>query len=426
MQSTRQAGEGLGGAVERHIRGYFAAHKGGLPAAGLYDRVLREVERPLIVADPGRDPRQPDQGGPSPGPQPQHPAQEDPRIGHPSRPRPKIALLRPRFVGRLAFARALCRDRQRRRACDPERLAAISGSRFCMKAMRRVRSWAGRIGLRRKLAVGAGAAALGSGVATYLALTGAPPFGPHPDRRPRPAQPRPRPAAGAGRAGRQAAGAGVGRAAARPRRLAAADPAGGAVQPDRGDADDHRRGVLVSVLQLRRRKPGSATRCAPRSPNRWRSPKPISTSTSRRSAPMRWRWPTTSTATPPTLELNPHRLEQVVSAQAALRGLTEAVVFDRGRPCAGALGPVIRARLRAGPERCAARRRPGRRRDHDQRQRRPGARAGAARRVRRCLSLCRPLYRAAGAEPHRGDAARRSAIRAARRPAIRVPDHVRR
>jgi two-component system nitrogen regulation response regulator GlnG len=42
-------GEGLAGAVERHIRGYFAAHRGGLPAAGLYDRVLREVERPLIV-----------------------------------------------------------------------------------------------------------------------------------------------------------------------------------------------------------------------------------------------------------------------------------------------------------------------------------------------------------------------------------------
>jgi len=41
--------EGLAGAVERHIIEYFAAHKGGLPAAGLYDRVLREVERPLIV-----------------------------------------------------------------------------------------------------------------------------------------------------------------------------------------------------------------------------------------------------------------------------------------------------------------------------------------------------------------------------------------
>jgi two-component system nitrogen regulation response regulator GlnG len=40
--------EGLGGAAERHLRDYFAAHKGGLPPAGLYDRVLREIERPLI------------------------------------------------------------------------------------------------------------------------------------------------------------------------------------------------------------------------------------------------------------------------------------------------------------------------------------------------------------------------------------------
>ncbi len=41
-------GEGLAGAAERHLREYFAAHKGGLPPAGLYGRVLREVERPLI------------------------------------------------------------------------------------------------------------------------------------------------------------------------------------------------------------------------------------------------------------------------------------------------------------------------------------------------------------------------------------------
>ncbi|ACI97578.1 nitrogen regulation protein NR(I) [Rhodospirillum centenum] len=40
--------EGLGAAVERHLKEYFAAHKDGVPAAGLYDRVLREVERPLL------------------------------------------------------------------------------------------------------------------------------------------------------------------------------------------------------------------------------------------------------------------------------------------------------------------------------------------------------------------------------------------
>ncbi|HEX3882160.1 MAG TPA: nitrogen regulation protein NR(I) [Stellaceae bacterium] len=46
-------GEGLGAAVERHIHDYFIAHKGALPASGLYDRVLREIERPLIVATLG-------------------------------------------------------------------------------------------------------------------------------------------------------------------------------------------------------------------------------------------------------------------------------------------------------------------------------------------------------------------------------------
>jgi two-component system nitrogen regulation response regulator GlnG len=40
--------EGLGGAVERHLRDYFAAHKDRLPAAGVYDRILREIERPLL------------------------------------------------------------------------------------------------------------------------------------------------------------------------------------------------------------------------------------------------------------------------------------------------------------------------------------------------------------------------------------------
>ncbi len=40
--------ETLSAAAERHLRDYFAAHKGGLPPSGLYDRVLREIERPLI------------------------------------------------------------------------------------------------------------------------------------------------------------------------------------------------------------------------------------------------------------------------------------------------------------------------------------------------------------------------------------------
>ena len=40
--------ENLGSAVERHLSRYFLAHANDLPPPGLYDRVLREVERPLV------------------------------------------------------------------------------------------------------------------------------------------------------------------------------------------------------------------------------------------------------------------------------------------------------------------------------------------------------------------------------------------
>ncbi|CAA7617890.1 nitrogen regulation protein NR(I) [Magnetospirillum sp. UT-4] len=41
-------GEGLSASVERHLREYFSSHGENLPPPGIYDRVLREVERPLI------------------------------------------------------------------------------------------------------------------------------------------------------------------------------------------------------------------------------------------------------------------------------------------------------------------------------------------------------------------------------------------
>jgi two-component system nitrogen regulation response regulator GlnG len=41
--------ESLGDAVERHLKAYFPAHRDVLPSAGLYNRVLREIERPLII-----------------------------------------------------------------------------------------------------------------------------------------------------------------------------------------------------------------------------------------------------------------------------------------------------------------------------------------------------------------------------------------
>src|SRR3546814_9763806 len=41
-RSVAAPADSLGGAVAHHLRSYFAAHDGGLPASGLYDRILRE------------------------------------------------------------------------------------------------------------------------------------------------------------------------------------------------------------------------------------------------------------------------------------------------------------------------------------------------------------------------------------------------
>jgi len=48
VEANSSTGDSLGTAAETHLRRYFAAHGGSLPARGLYDRVLREIERPLI------------------------------------------------------------------------------------------------------------------------------------------------------------------------------------------------------------------------------------------------------------------------------------------------------------------------------------------------------------------------------------------
>ncbi len=41
---------GLSGSVESFLKNYFAAHEDSLPTTGLYDRVMQEVERPLLKA----------------------------------------------------------------------------------------------------------------------------------------------------------------------------------------------------------------------------------------------------------------------------------------------------------------------------------------------------------------------------------------
>ncbi|MEM8752743.1 MAG: helix-turn-helix domain-containing protein, partial [Pseudomonadota bacterium] len=42
-------GESLGAAVEHHLKRYFDLHGGATPPPGLYDRILKEVELPLIA-----------------------------------------------------------------------------------------------------------------------------------------------------------------------------------------------------------------------------------------------------------------------------------------------------------------------------------------------------------------------------------------
>ncbi|MDA1070850.1 MAG: nitrogen regulation protein NR(I), partial [Proteobacteria bacterium] len=46
---SRPSPQGLAESVESHLRQYFDAHDDGLPPAGLYDRILREIERPLLA-----------------------------------------------------------------------------------------------------------------------------------------------------------------------------------------------------------------------------------------------------------------------------------------------------------------------------------------------------------------------------------------
>ncbi|MDX2222560.1 MAG: nitrogen regulation protein NR(I) [Rhodospirillaceae bacterium] len=45
---ARDEPQTLGDAIEDHLRAYFNVHNGQLPPRGLYDRILRELERPLL------------------------------------------------------------------------------------------------------------------------------------------------------------------------------------------------------------------------------------------------------------------------------------------------------------------------------------------------------------------------------------------
>ena len=47
--NNKNLNSSLGASVEKHLNQYFELHKNELPASGLYDRIIHEVERPLII-----------------------------------------------------------------------------------------------------------------------------------------------------------------------------------------------------------------------------------------------------------------------------------------------------------------------------------------------------------------------------------------
>ena len=82
--AAQQGVDNLGGAVEAYLSSHFQGFPNGVPPPGLYHRILKEIEVPLLTAALGRHPRQPD---PRRGParaEPQHAAEEDPGSRYPS------------------------------------------------------------------------------------------------------------------------------------------------------------------------------------------------------------------------------------------------------------------------------------------------------------------------------------------------------
>jgi two-component system nitrogen regulation response regulator GlnG len=49
ISEREENADGLSSSVQQHLSTYFSSHGDKFPAAGLYDRVLKEVERPLIM-----------------------------------------------------------------------------------------------------------------------------------------------------------------------------------------------------------------------------------------------------------------------------------------------------------------------------------------------------------------------------------------
>src|SRR5579871_6703953 len=287
-----------------------------------------------------------------------------------------------------------------------------------MKLMRRVRGWAGRIGLWRKLAIALVVAALAAGVATYLAVTGEPPF--------------------AGKPGAIVSLFNLD--------LALLFALGVLIANRLLQVwAERRRGLAGSRLQIRLVVLFGLIAVIPTVFVAFFSYLFFSYGV------QAWFSDRVRTAISNSLavaEAYLHEHQQAIRADAlamandlnrdAVQLALDPARLDPGgvarsdrgdgvrprRPCPGPLEPVLYPQFRAGSRWGDARRRRGRGRDHDQRQRQSGARAGPPRSIRPRLFVCRPLYRAQGPQLHGGNATRRRTVPAGREPAFRVSGDV--
>ena len=83
--------ESLASAVERHIKQFLTANKDGMPLRDIYDRVIAEVERPLITMTLSATKGNQIKAASVLGSEPQHAAQEDPRPRNPGDPRSRMS-----------------------------------------------------------------------------------------------------------------------------------------------------------------------------------------------------------------------------------------------------------------------------------------------------------------------------------------------
>ncbi len=269
-----------------------------------------------------------------------------------------------------------------------------------MSLTRRVRTWAGGIGLWRKVVVALAAAALASGVATYLALTGASPFG-H----------------------RQGAVLTLLNLDLVLLLILAAIVAKRLVEV----WAERRRGLAGSRLQIRLVGLFSLIAVLPTiiiavfsymffgsGIENWFSDKVNTAITESvavadayvkehqqaiRADALAMAADLNRSAS--SFQLNPQYLAPVLTAQAAMRGLTEAAVLDRNGTMLARTGLMFALGFEEVSKDALRRARQGEVVDSDRRPGGAGARTGPARRVQRPLPLRRTVYRTAGARPSR-------------------------